>query len=79
MEQAVSYDLPYVAFREPDLNDEITAVALRPGKLAQDLCAEYTLALKDHGTRTQDSGDHRRSKVVPTPATITERKEVASQ
>jgi peptidyl-tRNA hydrolase len=35
-----------VAVREPDIDNEATAVALAPGKAAQKLCAELPLALK---------------------------------
>lgn len=34
------------AVREPDCNDEITALALEPGSIARRLCAELPLALK---------------------------------
>lgn len=34
--------------REPDINDEITAVALAPTPAARRLCSQLPLALRDH-------------------------------
>lgn len=36
-----------IAVREPDLDDEVTAVALAPGPAAQKLCASLPLALRE--------------------------------
>lgn len=35
-----------VAVREPDVNDEVTALALAPGDAARKLCANLPLALR---------------------------------
>ena len=37
----------HVGVREPDINDEVTAVALEPGVAAQKLCAQLPLALRE--------------------------------
>lgn len=37
----------HVGVREPDINDEVTAVALEPGLAAQKLCAQLPLALRE--------------------------------
>lgn len=34
-------------FREPDIGDQITAVALEPGSKSKKLCSNYQLALKE--------------------------------
>lgn len=39
-------DVAAVAMREPDLNDQVTAVALQPGLNARRLCSQLPLALK---------------------------------
>lgn len=36
------------AVREPDLDDQITALALEPGAAAKRLCANLPLAMRDH-------------------------------
>lgn len=44
--QASVRGITRVAVREPDLDNEATALALAPGKEAQKLCASLPLALK---------------------------------
>lgn len=46
-QRAELYDLPVSVVVEPDLNDEVTAVAMAPGPIAKRLCANYPLALKE--------------------------------
>lgn len=41
--------LHFVAFTEPDLNDEVTAIAIQPGKLARKATSCFPLALKTKG------------------------------
>jgi peptidyl-tRNA hydrolase len=38
--------LKYSVFREPDIGDEITAVAVEPGDVSRRLCSKLPLALK---------------------------------
>lgn len=50
--QSLGYDavrkgLAMTVVREPDLNNEVTAIALGPGLIAQKLCAQFPLALKE--------------------------------
>lgn len=35
-------------FREPDLNDELTAIAIEPGRDSKRACSSYPLALKEY-------------------------------
>lgn len=44
--RAVEEGILHLTVREPDYNNEITAVALQPGDEARRLCANYPLALK---------------------------------
>jgi len=44
--EAIRRGITTVVIREPDCNDEVTAVALTPGKMAQKLCANLPLALR---------------------------------
>jgi peptidyl-tRNA hydrolase len=75
--QACKVGIAFSAFREPDLDYEVTAVALQPGTLARQLCSRYPLALR-HGTRRLDSGDLGRSRTETPSATIDRKEEVAS-
>jgi peptidyl-tRNA hydrolase len=45
--KADEVDLPYTITREPDFNDQVTAIALAPGLRAQKICAQLPLALKE--------------------------------
>ena len=46
-DRALSMGLRVAAFREPDVNDSITAIAIEPCPEAQELCKELPLALCD--------------------------------
>lgn len=48
--RAVEEGIVRTIVREPDLSNEITAIALEPGPIARRLCAELPLALKCKGT-----------------------------
>lgn len=45
--QAHDRGIVHVGVREPDINDEATAVALAPGVASQKLCASLPLALRE--------------------------------
>lgn len=47
IEKASKNDISYSIFFEPDLQYEITAVALAPGKATKKICSSFKLALKD--------------------------------
>jgi hypothetical protein len=43
-------DVKHITFRESDLEDQITAIAIEPSDAARRLCSSFPLALKTHGT-----------------------------
>lgn len=43
---AVQQDIKFSIFREPDIEDQITAIALAPGPKSKKLCSRLQLALK---------------------------------
>lgn len=45
--QAEEANLPVSWFREPDIGDELTAVAIAPSPATVELCAELPLALRE--------------------------------
>lgn len=45
--RATEEGIARTVWREPDLGNEITAVALEPGEVAARLCAQLPLALRD--------------------------------
>jgi len=47
LEKASSKQIRFSIFREPDINDEITAIVLEPGDKSRKLCANLPLALKE--------------------------------
>lgn len=47
IEKAQQLDIKLSVFREPDINDQITAIALAPGARSKKLCSTLTLALKE--------------------------------
>jgi hypothetical protein len=46
IEQAMQQDIPTSIFREPDIDNQITAIALSPGSPSKKLCSSLPLALK---------------------------------
>ena len=46
VEKAKEQDIAFSIFREPDLDNEITAVALEAGSKTKKLCSRFPLALK---------------------------------
>lgn len=47
IEKAQSRGIKFSVFREPDIDDQITAIALEPGILSKKLCSNIKLALRD--------------------------------
>jgi peptidyl-tRNA hydrolase len=45
--KAQNLNIKFSIFREPDINEEITAIALSPGKETKKLCSNIKLALKN--------------------------------
>lgn len=45
--QAKDKDIKLSVFREPDIENQITAIALAPGQKTKELCKNIKLALKD--------------------------------
>ena len=45
-EQAKELGISYSIFREPDIDNQITAIALAPGPKSKKLCSRLPLALK---------------------------------
>ena len=52
IERAKQKNIKYSIFVEPDMNDEITAVALEPTQESQKLCSSLPLALKEYNKET---------------------------
>ena len=52
IEQAIQKGLKVSVFREPDINDQITAIAIEPGNKSKKLCNRLKLAL--HETSNND-------------------------
>ena len=44
--KATDLGIRFSVFREPDINDQITAIALEPGVLSKKLCSSLKLALR---------------------------------
>lgn len=44
IEKAQKSNITYSVFKEPDLNDSITAIALEPGDSSKNLCKKFKLA-----------------------------------
>ena len=44
--EASEKGIKFAVFREPDINDQITAIALEPGSKSKKLCSHLKLALK---------------------------------
>jgi len=47
IERAVSNNIRFSIFKEPDIGDRVTAIALEPGLLSKKLCSNLKLALKN--------------------------------
>lgn len=47
IERARSQGIKFSIFREPDIGDQITAIALEPGSKSKKLCNHLQLALKE--------------------------------
>ncbi len=45
--KAKSLDIKVSVFREPDIENQITAIALAPGEKSKELCGKLKLALRD--------------------------------
>jgi hypothetical protein len=45
-EQATAHEIHFSIFREPDIDNEITAIALAPGPKSKKLCSRLPLALR---------------------------------
>ena len=45
--QAGDNNIQYSIFREPDVDNAITAIAIAPGKKSKKLCSKLPLALRD--------------------------------
>ena len=46
IDRAATQGIKYAAFKEPDLDNQVTALVLEPGKRSKRLCARLPLALK---------------------------------
>lgn len=46
IEQAVAHGIAFSIFREPDIDNQITAIALEPGRKSKKLCSKLSLALR---------------------------------
>lgn len=47
IEKALTQGIKFSVFKEPDVDNEITAIALEPGTKTKKLCANIKLALRD--------------------------------
>lgn len=47
IEKAKNNDIKHSIFREPDIDNQITAIALSPGDKSRKLCSNLKLALKE--------------------------------
>lgn len=46
IEKAIAQDIKFSIFREPDIDNQITAIAIEPGAKSKKLCANLKLALR---------------------------------
>ncbi len=54
-ERAEKKGVCYTVFREPDLDNQLTAIALEPGIPSKKLCSSYALALKEFAFKSEVS------------------------
>lgn len=47
IEKSTSQNIKFSLFREPDLDNQITAIALAPGPESKKICSQLPLALKE--------------------------------
>jgi hypothetical protein len=47
IEQATLHDIRFSVFREPDIDNQITAIALSPHPKSKKICSNLKLALKE--------------------------------
>jgi hypothetical protein len=47
IEQAIIHNIQFSVFREPDIGNQITAIALAPSPKSKKLCSKLKLALKE--------------------------------
>ncbi len=47
IEKAISAGIKFSVFREPDIDNQITAITFEPGIKSKKLCANLKLALKE--------------------------------
>lgn len=43
-------DIKYSVFKEPDINNEVTSIAIAPGNKSKKLCSKLKLALSEENT-----------------------------
>ena len=46
-QDATDLGISYAVWREPDIDNEVTGIALAPGKESERLCSQLPLALRD--------------------------------
>lgn len=46
IEKIRKFDLKFSVFREPDIDNQITAIAIAPGNISKKICSNLKLALK---------------------------------
>lgn len=46
----VSENIKHVTFREPDLENQITAISIEPTEMTRKICSSFPLALKECGS-----------------------------
>ncbi len=53
LEWAAALDIKFTMFKEPDIDNELTAIALEPGEKTKRLCSHLPLALKETINKTK--------------------------